>query len=230
MTGVILAGGRGTRLDPLTRVANKHLLPIFDKPMIYYPIQTLKDLGCEHVIIVSGGEHVGGFAELLQDGSEFGITISYRVQNETNGIAGALLMVEGLVKGIFPVILGDNIFAKQFTVRDILQPTIFVKKVEDPWRFGVYAGGAIIEKPENPLSNLAVVGMYVYDDSVFEFIKTLEPSSRGELEVSDINSWYLANKRIRVKTLRKFWSDAGTFDSLLRTANYIRDHRQGKVV
>lgn len=216
--GVILAGGNGTRLRPLTRVVNKHLLPVYNKPMIYYPIQTLKDLGCDEIIIVSGGENIGGFAELLKDGSEFGVKFTYRVQNEADGVAGALLAAQGLVDGVFPVILGDNYFSEIPANTDEIG--IYTKSVPDPQRFGVYANGIIIEKPEKPESNNAVVGFYVYDQEVFDFIKDLEPSDRGELEITDVNNWYLA-KGCQVTKYNGFWSDMGTFDSLRKVANRV---------
>lgn len=218
MTGVILAGGNGRRLDPLTKVANKHLLPVYDQPMIYYPIQTLKAMGCDEVIIVSGGQHIGGFASVLGDGSQFGMVFTYRIQPEAGGIAQALGCVEGLVEGVFPVILGDNYFSE--TPRFRPTPSLYVKSVKDPERFGVYYKERIIEKPEKPLSDQAVTGLYVYDDKVFDFIRTLEPSKRNELEITDVNNWYLQHD-CTVFTYDGMWSDMGTFDSLLEVANYV---------
>lgn len=212
MVGVILAGGNGTRLRPLTYIANKHLLPVYDKPMIDYPIKTLKDMGCEEIIIVSGGEHIGGFAEYL------GAGYTYRVQTEAGGIAQALKCVEGLVSGMFPVILGDNYFSQAPSMPSV--PTVYVKEVKDPERFGVYQNKEIIEKPQNPESNLAVVGLYVYDDRVFDMINELTPSQRGEYEITDINNKYLA-LGADVKELQGEWSDMGTFDSLLEVANKV---------
>lgn len=218
MTGIVLAGGNGTRLRPLTFVANKHLLPVYNKPMVYYPIETLKDYGCDEVVIVSGGEHIGGFAELLKDGGELGVRITYRVQNNANGVAGSLACVEGLTDGTFPVILGDNFFSSTPTPAD--KPTIYTKKVEDPERFGVYHDGAIIEKPTNPKSQQAVIGFYTYDNRVFDVIRSLKPSGRGELEITDVNNWHLSNGGT-VKPYDGYWSDMGTFDSLLEVANYV---------
>ena len=218
MTGVILAGGNGTRLRPLTNVANKHLLPVYDKPMIYYPIQTLIDYGCDEIVIVSGGENIGGFAELLKDGSEWGVRFTYRVQNAADGVAGALLCAEGLVDGSFPVILGDNYLSE--SPEKSFQPMVFLKEVDDPERFGVYQEGQIVEKPANPTSNKAVIGFYIYDDDVFNYIRTLNPSDRGELEITDVNNWYL-KQGCRAVTYDGYWSDMGTFNSLREVSNRL---------
>lgn len=218
MKGVILAGGNGMRLSPLTLVANKHLLPVYDRPMIFYPIQTLRDMGCDEIIIVSGGEHIGGFASVLYDGSDFGVRFTYRIQRKAGGIAEALGCVEGLVEGIFPVILGDNFFSE--TPRFEPTPSLYIKRVNDPERFGVYYRGKIIEKPDKPSSDQAVTGLYVYDEKVFNFIKRLEPSERNELEITDVNNWYLQHD-CTVFSYDGMWSDMGTFDSLLEVANYV---------
>lgn len=220
MIGVILAGGQGTRLRPLTYVANKHLLPVYDKPMIYYPIHTLYEMGCTEVIIISGGENIGGFADLLKDGTALGVRITYRVQPEAGGIAQALSCVEGLVNGQFPVILGDNYFESAPMLFDA--PTIYIKEVAEPNRFGVYSKKGIVEKPLAPETNLAVTGLYVYDERVFDFIRTLKPSKRNELEITDVNNWYL-QKSMVVWKIEDMWSDMGTFDSLLEVANYVKE-------
>lgn len=212
MKGVVLAGGRGTRLDPLTRIANKHLLPVYDKPMIDYPIQTLRGMGCDEIIIVSGGEHIGGFAEYLGEG------YTYKVQSEADGIAKALSCVKGLVDGLFPVILGDNYFAE--TPEMPRQPAIFTTHVSDPNRFGVYHNGEIIEKPKEFVGNRAVIGLYVYDERVFDIIDTIKPSARGEYEITDVNNAYLKTD-MEVIDYHGYWSDMGTFESLRRTANLI---------
>lgn len=219
--GVVLAGGQGTRLRPLTYVANKHLLPVYDKPMIYYPIETLRAIGCEEIILISGGENLGGFADLLQDGSRLGVSLTYRVQNEAGGIAQALLAAEGLVDGVFPVILGDNYLSITPTV---IKPSIYVKAVPDPQRFGVYANGRITEKPSKSIGNQAVIGFYVYNSEVFEFIKSLTPSARGEYEITDVNNWYL-DRGATVTVYDGFWSDMGTFPSLLEVATYEANRR-----
>ena len=214
MKGVILAGGLGTRLRPSTLITNKHLLTVYNKPMIEYPIKTLTDVGCDEIIIVSGGEHIGAFAEYLGSG------FTYRVQEEADGIAHALLCVRGLIDGVFPVILGDNYFSE--TPSFTATPTIYTKEVPDPNRFGVYYKDKIIEKPLTNMGNRAVVGFYVYDHRVFDIIDTLTPSSRGEYEITDVNNAYL-NLGAWVTEYEGYWSDLGTFDSLLKTANYIKE-------
>lgn len=219
MVGAILAGGEGTRLRPLTEVANKHLLPVYDKPMIYYPIETLKEMGCDQIILVSGGNNIGGFAELLKDGQGLGVDITYRVQPEAGGIAQALGCVAGFTSGLFPVILGDNYFSKAPKMPE--KPTMYTSHVPDPERFGVYQGGIIIEKPERPESNQAVTGLYVYDDRVFDMLIGLEPSARGELEITDVNNEYL-KLGAEVVELSGYWKDMGTFDSLNEVANHVR--------
>lgn len=219
-TGVILAGGKGTRLMPLTSVTNKHLVRVLDKPMIHYPIETLKNNGILNIVIVSGGEHIGDFCEYLKDGSEFGVDITYRVQKEAGGIAQALGCVEGLVKSIFAVILGDNYFSSVDITSD---PSIFIKEVSDPSRFGVFDNSKrhIIEKPSQPKSNYVVTGLYVYPDKVFNYIKTLKPSKRGELEITDVNNWLLKDEKTKIQKIDTFWSDMGTHESLKRTEEFI---------
>lgn len=227
MKGVILAGGQGTRLRPITNIINKHLMLVYNLPMIYYPISTLKDMGCTDIVIVSGGENIGGFAELLKDGSELGVKLTYRVQNSSGGIAEALGCVEGLVDGVFPVILGDNYF--QAAPRFPKRPMVYVTEVNDPQRFGVYNAFddlRITEKPDLPQGSTgwAVTGLYVYDDTVFNYIKQLTPSARGELEITDVNNWYLDNDPLLIPTvINGYWGDMGTFDSLLETANVIKN-------
>ena len=217
MRGVILAGGRGTRLGDTTRVVNKHLLPVYDRPMIYYPIATLRAMGVDDIVIVTGGEQVGGFAQLLGSG------FTYRVQDRPDGIAGALAQAEGYVDGLFPVVLGDNYFSAPFTMPD--RPSVFTAPTDRPAAFGIYEPGAggigvgrIVEKPKDSVSDLAVTGLYVYDDRVFDIIGTLQPSSRGELEITDVNNWYLQNGLMDVHQAPGTWSDMGTPDSLLRAA------------
>jgi glucose-1-phosphate thymidylyltransferase len=225
MKGVILAGGNGTRLRPLTYVANKHLLPVYDKPMIYYPIQTLKDMGCDQIVIISGGENIGGFAELLKDGTDLGVKITYRVQNSAAGVAGALGCAEGLVDGLFPVILGDNYFSQAPHMPS--KPMLYVSEVEDPQRYGVYNANddcLIVEKPALPEGSVgyAVTGLYVYDETVFDYLHELKPSARGELEITDVNNWYLKNNKDLIPTrYNYYWSDMGTFESLLDTAIHV---------
>ena len=206
--GIILAGGTGSRLYPLTRVTNKHLLPVYNKLMIFYPLETLKTLGIKDICIVSGGEHIADFIRLLGSGSEFGVKFTYKVQDEPKGIAHALLQAEGLVKNDEKVVavLGDNIFEKVEAPSEAFSDNnayIYIKEVEDPERFGVVRFNkkneiiGITEKPKEPPSKFAVTGMYIYPNDVFGFIKTLKPSQRGELEITDVNNWYLKQGRIQ---------------------------------
>ena len=221
MRGVVLAGGRGTRLGDSTRVVNKHLLPVYDEPMIYRPISTLRAMGCTDVLIVTGGENVGGFAQLLGSG------FTYRVQDRPDGIAGALAQAEGYVGGLFPVILGDNYFAAAPAMP--VRPAIYTARTERPEAFGIYdpGTGRIVEKPKDPVSDLAVTGLYVYDDRVFDMVRSLTPSTRGELEVTDVNNWYLQHGLMDVCEVPGVWSDMGTPDSLLRAALYAQSGSHG---
>jgi len=232
--GVILAGGLGKRLNPLTKITNKHLLPIYCKPMIYYPIQTLVDAGISDILIVTGGMHAGEFLRLLGNGKEFGLKhINYTYQEGEGGIAEAL----GLARHFsdnqkIVVILGDNIIEKSIKgAVDAFrkQPKgarILLKKVEDPERFGVaeLKGEKLIsieEKPRKPRSDYAVTGIYMYDNQVFDIIKTLKPSHRGELEITDVNNAYLKKGELSYSILDGWWTDAGTFESLLRANNLV---------
>lgn len=227
--GVILCGGEGTRLRPLTKITNKHLLPVYDKPMVLYPIETLKSLGIRDILIISGGNHIGSFAEFLGDGSDFEVNLTYKVQKEAGGIAQALLLAEDFVTQDFVVILGDNIFGNEIPWPDT-STAIVLKKVDDPQRFGVYdpVHDLIVEKPKDPPSKEAVTGIYFYNYKVFDFIKTLRPSARGELEITDVNNWCLRNCDTSIIRYKGFWSDAGTFDSLLNSTNYIHKNSQGR--
>jgi len=235
LKGVILAGGTGSRLYPLTKVTNKHLLPVYDKPMICYPLEKLINAGIEEIMIVSGRGHVGHFLELLGSGSEFGVSITYEIQEGAGGIAQAL----GLARrwagtDNLAVILGDNIFEDDF--REDVESfdggaRVFLKEVSDPHRFGVAEvnGSRILsieEKPQAPKSNLAVTGLYLYDARVFEVIRTLKPSGRGELEITDVNNVYVQNGEMQYSVLSGFWSDAGTFDSLMRASVMVQRHRK----
>jgi len=235
MKGIILAGGTGSRLFPLTKVTNKHLLPIYDKPMIYYPLNTLIDAGIDNILIVSGRGHVGHFLELLGSGADRGIRISYEVQEGSGGIAQALGLAERWADDSpVTVILGDNIFEDH--VKDAVQSftsgaRIFLKAVNDAHRFGVaeVEGDYIIsieEKPTQPKSNLAVTGLYIYDSDVFEIIKNLKPSGRGELEITDVNNIYIRKGAMTFSRLNGFWSDAGTFDSLLRASVIVQEYQK----
>jgi len=235
MKGVILAGGSGSRLYPLTKVTNKHLLPVYDKPMIYYPIQTLINAGIKDIMIVSGRGHAGHFLELLGSGSEFGVRFTFEIQEKAGGIAQALSFAKDFVYGDnVTVVLGDNIFQDNIE-EDISAFTsgskIFLKEVIDANRFGVaeLKGNTVIgieEKPENPKSNFAVTGLYIYDCEIFDVIKTLKPSGRGELEITDVNNYYINKDIMRYRILNGFWSDAGTFESLFRASELVRDFSQ----
>ena len=232
MKGVILAGGTGSRLFPLTKITNKHLLPIYDRPMIYYPIQTLVDAGIEDILIVTGGRNSGDFLRLLANGKEFGLKhINYTYQEGEGGIADALALAEHFADGQkICVVLGDNII--EHDIRDAAswfsrQPCgahILLKEVTDAERFGVaeVVGDRIVgieEKPKIPKSNYAVTGIYMYDPTVFEKIRTLVPSNRGELEITDVNNAYIREGTMTFSHLDGWWTDAGTFESLLRAAN-----------
>ncbi|MCW1294481.1 MAG: sugar phosphate nucleotidyltransferase [Candidatus Parvarchaeota archaeon] len=233
MNGIILAGGTGSRLYPLTKVTNKHLLPVYNKPMVFYPLETLKSLGIKDICIVSGGDHIADFIRLLGSGSEFGVTLTYKVQDGPKGIAHALLQAEKFVKNDekVAVILGDNIFEKVEAQPEALSDNnayIYIKEVEDPERFGVVKFNEneiseIIEKPKEPPSKFAVTGLYIYPSDVFDFIKTLKPSQRGELEITDVNNWYLKQGRLKAIKIDGFWSDAGTFESLLKATLFVAE-------
>lgn len=234
MKGIILAGGTGSRLYPLTKITNKHLLPVYDKPMIYYPLQTLMDAGLDEIMIVSGRGHAGDFLELLGSGAEFGVHLTYEIQEEAGGIAQALGLAEDFADDDdVAVILGDNIF--QDNVLEAVQPFesgahVFLKEVPDANRFGVaeIAGDHIVsieEKPAKPKSNYAVTGLYLYDNDVFEIIYTLKPSGRGELEITDVNNEYIRQGAMSYSVLEGFWSDAGTFESLLRAGMMVQQNR-----
>ena len=233
MKGIILAGGTGSRLYPLTKVTNKHLLPVYDKPMIYYPLQTLINAGIKEVLLVSGKGHAGHFLELLGSGSEFGINITYEVQETAGGIAQALSLAENFVDNEnLIVILGDNIFQDDITpyVNSFISGAhIFLKEVDDAARFGVAqideSKGIVLdveEKPKEPKSNFAVTGLYMFDKTVFDIIRKLKPSNRGELEITDVNNDYIKQKIMGYSVLKDKWTDAGTFDSLLKAAQIVR--------
>ena len=229
MKGVILAGGLGTRLFPLTKVTNKHLLPVYDKPMIYYPLQTLINAGIDDILIVTGGNSAGDFLKLLGNGKEFGLRhINYTYQEGEGGIAEALRLAEFFAAGDkVCVVLGDNIIERNIRKAvEVFQTQkggakILLKEVPDPQRFGVAAleGNRIVsveEKPKEPKSNYAVIGIYLYDRTVFDIIKTLRPSGRGELEITDVNNRYIQEGLMTWDLLEGWWTDAGTFESLLR--------------
>ena len=236
MKGIVLAGGIGSRLYPLTRVTNKHLLPVYDKPMIFYPLQTLVDAGVRDILIVTGGQNAGDFLRLLQNGKELGLQqLSFAYQEGEGGIAYALRLAEPFAQGDrICVVLGDNIIegdvrgaATSFQQQE-KGAMVMLKQVPDPERFGVpvIEDGRIVrieEKPKKPLSPYAVIGIYFYDGSVFERIRTLKPSGRGEYEITDINNSYIEEGTLRHTLLDGWWTDAGTFESLWHASNMVRD-------
>jgi glucose-1-phosphate thymidylyltransferase len=238
MKGVVLAGGTGSRLHPLTKITNKHLLPIYDKPMIYYPIETLVDAGIRDILIVTGGKNAGDFLRLLANGKTFGLEhLDYTYQEGEGGIADALALAEHFADGKkLCVILGDNILEGSIrqAVDDFRQQErgakILLREVVDAERFGVaeIVGDRIAgieEKPKKPKSNYAVTGIYMFDATVFDKVRTLVPSARGELEITDVNNAYIREGTMSFSFLEGWWTDAGTFDSLLRAANLVEKTR-----
>jgi glucose-1-phosphate thymidylyltransferase len=234
MRGVVLAGGTGSRLNPLTRVTNKHLLPVYDKPMVYYPIQTLVNAGIQEILLVTGGKNAGEFLRLLGNGRDFGLKhINYSYQEGEGGIAEALGLAEYFADGKpVCVVLGDNIIENN--VRNAVESfkkqsngaKILLKEVQDAERFGVaeICGNRVVsieEKPRNPKSNYAVIGIYFYDATVFQKIRRLKPSGRGELEITDVNNFYVEEGTLTYEILDGWWTDAGTFESLLRANNLV---------
>lgn len=238
MKGVVLAGGKGSRLHPLTKITNKHLLPVFDKPMIYYPIQALVDAGIRDILIVTGGSNAGDFLRLLANGKEFGLShLDFTYQEGEGGIAEALNLAHHFADGQkLCVILGDNIIEKPIAgAVEAFRAQgkgarILLKEVDDAERFGVaeIEGDRIVgieEKPARPKSRYAVTGIYMYDETVFEKIKTLVPSGRGELEITDVNNAYIREGTMQFSFLDGWWTDAGTFESLLRACNLVAQSR-----
>ena len=238
LKGIVLAGGLGKRLWPLTKITNKHLLPVYDKPMVYYPIAQLAEAGIRDILIVTGGNHAGEFLRLLGDGRQFGLThLNFAYQEGEGGIAQALGLAKHFAQGKkVVVVLGDNIFERS------LKPAIdhfrkqksgarvLLKKVPDPERFGVaeLRGRkivSIVEKPKKPKTSLAVTGIYMYDENVFEIIRTLRPSARGELEITDVNNAYLRDHALEYDLLKGWWTDSGTFDSLLHANVLVAKQR-----
>ncbi|MBU2100920.1 MAG: sugar phosphate nucleotidyltransferase [Candidatus Micrarchaeota archaeon] len=234
MKGIILAGGTGSRLYPLTKVTNKHLLPVYNKPMIYFPLKLLLDAGIKEILIVSGKEHAGDFLKLLGSGKEFGCKFTYEIQEDAGGIAQALALAEDFADNEkIIVVLGDNIIedsikdpVKEFEKSD--SAFIFLKEVPDAERFGVaeLQGKKVVsieEKPKKPKSNFAVTGIYMYPSEVFNLIKTLKPSARGELEITDVNNEFIKKGKLKANFLKGFWSDAGTFESLFRASSLVKE-------
>lgn len=239
MKGIILAGGTGSRLSPLTKVTNKHLLPVYNEPMIYKVIKTLTGSGIHDITVVLGGESVGEVVRLLGDGSDFNANFKYVYQQQAGGIAEALYLTKNIVvENKVAVILGDNIFEncfkkeiESFKKSDKHQCSLFLKEVEDPERFGVAELNSdgtiksIEEKPEDPKSNLAVTGLYLYNEKIFDIIRyvieEIGYSNRGELEITDVNNYYIKNYKTKAVFVDGFWSDAGTFDTLMRSSQFI---------
>ena len=241
MKGVILAGGLGTRLMPLTKITNKHLLPVYDRPMIYYPIETLRNAGISDILIVTGGNSAGDFLKLLRNGAEFGLNrLNYAYQEGEGGIAAALGLAEHFADGgPVCVVLGDNILEKSIAafIRKFRHQgsgaKILLSEVPDPQRFGVpvFEDNRVLrieEKPSDPKSQYAVIGVYMYDNRVFEIIKTLKPSGRGELEITDVNNAYIESGDLSWDVIEGWWTDAGTFDSLLKASNLIAELRANR--
>lgn len=236
IVGIILAGGTGTRLRPNTLVTNKHLLPVYNQPMIYYPLEVMRRAGIKDVIIVTGAESAGDFMELLGTGEQWGLDLTYKIQAKADGIAGAVKLCKSIVAGrTCAVILGDNIYDDTHILHRGLDTyrgggKVFLKYVEDPERFGVAVLGnwggndvitEIVEKPKTDKGHMAVTGLYVYDNTVWEKLEKISPSARGEYEITDINNIFLEEGQLSFDTVPGFWSDAGTYDSLLLSANYV---------
>lgn len=240
MKGVVLAGGLGSRLSPLTKITNKHLLPIYKKPMIYYPIEMLVDAGIRDIMIVTGGNSAGDFLRLIGNGKDFGLThVDYTYQEGEGGIAEALGLTEDFVENDkVVVVLGDNILEKSITagVKAFEEQEkggrIFLTEVEHPWEYGIAEIEdekivRIVEKPKEPKSNLAVIGVYMYTPEVFEFIKTLAPSARGELEITDVNNWYIEKGEMEYQLVDGWWMDAGENAEALLQANITVARSEG---
>jgi glucose-1-phosphate thymidylyltransferase len=235
MKGIILAGGTGSRLFPLTKVTNKHLLPVGREPMIYHPVRKLIEADIDEILVVTGVDHMGDVVNLLGSGKEFGCRFTYKVQDEAGGIAQALGLAENFAGGVpVCVILGDNVFQDSIATfvsafeRQRRGARVVLKRVQDPQRFGVAEVEGdrivrIVEKPKVPRSDLAVTGVYFYDAHVFDAIRSLRPSARGELEITDVNNHYLAKGALQFDLLKGWWTDAGTFDSLLRANLLAKD-------
>ena len=232
MKGIILSGGSGTRLSPLTKVTSKQLLPIYNKPMIFYPLQTLLSAGIKDILIIVAPDHAGDYLKLLGSGREFNAKFTYEIQDKPEGLAQAFIIGQDFIDDDnVCMILGDNIFEDDFspTIRDFKSGgQIFAKQVPDPERFGVVKfdnsmkAVEIVEKPKEFLSDFAVAGLYVYDNKVVEVAKNLQPSARGELEITDVNNWYLKQGQLNVDVVKGEWIDAGTFESLYRASELAR--------
>jgi len=240
MRGIILSGGSGTRLNPLTKITSKQLLPIYNRPMIYYPLNTLIKAGIKEILIIVSPDRAGDYLNLLGSGKEFGVKFTYEIQDKPEGLAQAFIIGEHFIDDQnVAMILGDNIFEDDFS-EDIKNfkggAKVFAKKVSDPERFGVVKfdedmkAEKIVEKPKEYLSNYAVTGLYVYDNKVVEIAKNMKPSERGELEITDVNNIYLEKGELDVALVNGEWLDAGTFDSLLKANNFAKEKMQDKMV
>lgn len=240
MRGIILSGGQGTRLRPLTKITSKQLLPVYNKPMIYYPLNTLIKAGIKEILIIVAPERAGDYSNLLGSGKEFGVKFTYEIQDEPRGLADALIIGENFIdnKNV-ALILGDNIFEDDFTAEIKKFKSggkIFAKKISDPERFGVVEFDAqkkakrIVEKPKKFISDYAVTGLYLYDSRAVGLAKNLKPSKRGELEITDINNWYLDQGELEVAEVKGAWLDAGTFDSLLEAQILAKEKLAAKMV
>ncbi len=240
MRGIILSGGSGTRLRPLTKITSKQLLPIYHRPMIYYPLNTLIKAGIKEILIIIAPERAGDYLNLLGSGKEFGVKFTYEIQDKPEGLAQAFIIGEKFIgDDDVTMILGDNIFEDDFT-EEIINfkggAKIFAKKVDDPERFGVVKfneemkAEKIVEKPKEYLSNYAVTGLYVYDKRVIEISKQMKASERGELEITDVNNWFLEKGELEVAEVKGEWLDAGTFDSLLKAQNFAKEKMASKMI
>ncbi len=233
MRGIILSGGSGTRLRPLTKITSKQLLPVYNRPMIYYPLNTLIRAGIKEILVIVAPERAGDYLNLLGSGREFGVKFTYEIQDKPEGLAQAFIIGQNFIDNEdVAMILGDNIFEDDFSeaIKSFKGGAkIFAKEVPDPERFGVVKFDAsrkaekIVEKPKEYLSNYAVTGLYVYDNRVVEVAKNMKPSERGELEITDVNNWYLEKGELEVALVQGEWLDAGTFDSLLKAQNFAKD-------
>lgn len=240
MRGIILSGGSGTRLKPLTKITSKQLLPIYNRPMIYYPLNTLIKAGIKEILIIVAPERAGDYLNLLGSGKEFGVKFTYEIQDHPEGLAQAFIIGENFIdQEDVVMILGDNIFEDDISeaVKSFKGGAkVFAKKVPDPERFGVVKfdenmkAEKIVEKPQEYLSNYAVTGLYIYDQRVIKIAKEMKPSARGELEITDVNNWFLEKGELEVATIEGEWLDAGTFDSLLKAQNFAKEKLADKMV
>jgi len=240
MKGIILSGGSGTRLRPLTQITSKQLLPVYNKPMIYYPLNTLLKAGITEILVIVAPDRAGDYLNLLGSGREFGAKFTYEIQDEPRGLAEAFIIAENFIDDDnVAMILGDNIFEDDFS-EDIKNfetgAKVFAKQVPDPERFGVVKfddnrkAEQIVEKPQEYISDYALTGLYVYDSRVIEAAKQVQPSERGELEITDLHNWYLNKGELEVGMVEGEWLDAGTFETLLKAQNFAKEKMQDKMI